>query len=214
MGLVLVALAGCQTETVPEKNDFPVVERPTIAMPKLNEPPPPRRAGKLALLAEGENMLRLDDSKEIVEKVFPAPAGAVPFREMPPGFDKAYEVWGYETAREAFGAIFHEGGMILAMERRENLDPAIVTETVQRYIAQFRRPTTTISGDKIEYWFWEEEEGRRIMICSTADSRSPAMRDLNVAMGDAIIMDAFRMGVAQANNDVQAIEKPKPSAGN
>lgn len=205
--LIVAAVTGCEPEEDPKAT---TIERPKISIPKLSEPPPPRKSGKLVLLAEGENVLRLGDTMDMVEKIFPTPQGAVPFKGLPPGFGDGYEARGYETSRESFGGIFHDNGLILAMERRENVDPEIVGETVDRYERQFGPAKDKVTSKKIQYWFWEEAD-RRIMVCSTPDERYPTTCDLNISFGDVVMMDAFRMGVTHANNDRQAIEGIKPT---
>lgn len=204
LGLVVLGAAGCSDSTMAEKPK--PVEGPRIPIPKLSEPPPPRGNGTLELIV-GEDRVRLGDTVDTVEKVFPVPAGAVPFKDLPPGAGPGYLVRGYETTRGSFGALFVDNGLVLALERRENVDPYLVGETISLYEKAYGPPTKVISK-RIQYYFWEKKEYRRIMICSTPDPKHPETIDLNIAMGDVEVMDQVRMSVDAARKDQAALAQP------
>jgi len=213
LGLALAGIVGCAEDTspsaTPEKT--PVAQKPNIPIPKLVEPPPPRLSGKLELLVGDEGQtIRLGDTPDMVEKLFPVPTGSVPFKDLPPGFGEGYTVRGYETSRGSFGALFFDNSLILVLERRENVDPYVVGTAITQYERAYGRPTDKVINKRIQYYFWEfAKEDRRIMICSTPDERYPDTVDLNIAMGDVLAMSAFRMSVEAARNDQDALEKAR-----
>lgn len=224
-----LALAGCSGNGGKEVK----LSRPTIEAPRQVAAPVSFKSDyKLQLVADltprtddsgvamESPVLRVGDSPEDVEKVFTAPTGAYTFKDLPPGFESGYSCKGYEASRESFGAIYFENQLAVAMMRREAVDPELVTYVVDHYdkanppkrtIDRQEPPTefSSVVGESIQYWFWEKD-GQRIMICSAPNRRSDKTRDLTIALGDQIPMDALRMGLKQAQNDRQAIEK-KPA---
>ncbi len=206
------------------------IGRPTIEAPKQVEPPVSLDSDyKLSLYADvtpktdeqGTEMdsptIQLGDSSDDVDKIFTSPTGSYTFKDLPPGFEKGYTSKGYENSKESFGAIFFDNELALAMIRRENVDPALISDVVDKYskanppkrtIDRQEPPTEFLSvmGESIQYWFWEKD-GQRLMICSAPDPKSSKTRDLTIAMGDQNPMNALRMGLVYAQNDRQAIEK-------
>jgi hypothetical protein len=200
----LLFAAGCS------KQATPVVK---------NSPAPIRFAGKvevpdslaptdLGILNDG-NLLRVGDSLEDANRVFPAPQDIFGLKELPPGFGSGFRARGYETPREGLGLILVDNRVAVAMRRIEDVSADTAKDAVRRYVAEFGEPSESVSGARIEYRFWSKED-QRLMVCTAPDRKEPSRYDVTVAVGVSTLMDALRMSYASAREDRAIAEKALP----
>lgn len=212
--LVGAALVGCaENETKPVS-----LQRPTIEIAKHVEPLDTLRPSRLAMFVTDEkgddgvslvnyDKLQVAMAPDDVEKLMPTPASATIFKDLPEGFGNTYRARGFDNGKEGFGAIFANEQLALAMKHKENIDPLKVSAAVELYETWSGHATDTVIGKYIQYWFWEDKDsGQRLMICSAPDTKNSKLRDLTIALGDQIPMNALRMGPLWADNDKRAIE--------
>ena len=193
-----LALAGCQGDALPFKSPSgDSADTVSVDVPKSLAP------GKLAMYAHGET-IRVGDSAEDALKIFPRPKTAFEFTDLPPKFQKPYQVKGWESSREGFGVILFQQKIAVALWHQDKATQDDLDRLVKLHQDQSPGRAVTVPGKHVNYWFWENA-GQRLMICSL-QGHGPSVL-LTVAMGDNVVMDALKINPVQAHRDRDEVDK-------
>jgi hypothetical protein len=190
ISLMALLLSGCGG--LESTASTTTAEQERVGAPKTLE------SGRLYLRGpNGE--IRVGDSQDTWEKVFPTPAGAYISTTLPSGFESPYRARTYENNKEGAGVLLYGERIALITLRNENLTAQQAEEIIQSYVNEFG-PAAELSNVKISYWFWNKDS-QRLMICQTPDPLNQDKWDLTIALGDTAPMDALRMSFVSAQDD-------------
>jgi hypothetical protein len=200
-GLALAAMLGCGGPIEPTDTGPPPVavgEAPPV-------PPPGERYVTSLGLLRGDRTLGVWASSEEAGRFFPGPENASEFRELPPNFRSPYRARGWEANRVGFGVILYEGFVAAAMYQESNLTLEDVHEIVRPYLESFGDAHRTLSGARVQYWFWQER-GHRLMVHYAPNVNGEGRYDLTIAVGADAAMDGIRASYQDALEDLRQVE--------
>lgn len=154
----------------------------------------------LLALTGPNGQLRVGDTQDMSEKVFPVPPNAFTVHDLPDRFVPPYRARGFETPREGFATLLYGDKVALAVRRLEDVTSEVWNRIVDGYREQYNSPTAEPSNGQVSYWFWSRS-GQRLMICVTPDITHEGKFDVTEALGDIAPMDALRMNATSAYDD-------------
>lgn len=189
LGLIVLALAGCQASSSPSDNALaaPAI---TVAAPQTTGPT------DVELIRQG-GVIQVGDAWDKAKDVFPEPRDAFEFSDLPKGFGNDYKARGWETARQGFGVITFDDKIVSAMFQDDDVSTDRLTEILDTYTRVLGRPAT-VESTQVRYWFYEKA-GQRLMICAESADRNTVR--LTEAMGDDVVLNALGIGVPEAQRD-------------
>lgn len=160
-------------------------------------------ASRLSLVGGGASVRlgQKDDSALVGE--FQKPERAVNLTELPPGFGDGFQALGWETAERTVSLVSKDGAVVLALDTRGGLDSDRAERIVGDYIRAHGEPTSRVSSESADYWFWQDL-GVRLMVCRYRCRQSG--ETVTAAVGLTVLMDALRMDEASAQRDSVAAD--------
>lgn len=199
-------LAGCGMDARPvAEAPEPVTQAKVINLPTET----PGSTGTAIGLIHDTLTLQVGNTADEGRQIFPRPEKATLVSELPDGWPKDYSSSGWQTDKEGFGMILHDGKVVGALYSQED----VTNERVQLMVADYSKvyaDSTKYKADeipnknpKIDYWIWEDDE-YRCMVCETVNARSKLV--VTVGMGYKQVMDALGMSKDAAADDIKRAE--------
>jgi hypothetical protein len=153
----------------------------------------------------GSRQLQIGDSLDIALALFPAPAGANEFSDLPARLQEPYQVRGWQTAEEGVGIATYRNRVALVMRLRDPANADAFDETRQTYERAFAGlPVKEFSFPKVRAAFWEENGVQLMILESRVSLTGPS---LTVALGAQATMEALGMTFERVRREALAIEE-------
>lgn len=153
----------------------------------------------LSIVRSGVHVYLWQTQDQIFERV-PRPRIGNDFFEDPPITGEDYTCRGWESGAESFAGIFLHDRLVLGLYSLENVGREVIDSKVDEYTRLYEpMQPTLVPAESGSYWFWERGNSR-IMIVNTLDSKG--QHHLTIALGAIKMMDALRMNVKCARQDL------------
>lgn len=206
--LLLVLPLGCGgpkngDDTKPDTTNVP--DRSAIAAPTKVSPPDFMIRTNLRMFHKSEE-LRVGDTSDEAMRIFPEEKNSFKLADMPPGWkDDAYKCTGWDTSNLGFGIITYNDRMAFALYHEDRTKEERLQEILDTYTKLIPSSPTPIRGSRVRYWYWEDGP-QRLMICAVSSPIPNEGVNVTIALGDAEIMNLFRMNPKASENDVKMAE--------
>lgn len=195
-----VLLYGCNSAPPSAADPTITVDRNRSSVRTPEKMPSPDFDKKTSLkLVRNGFEVRVGDSVDDALNAFKPDKNAQKLADMPPGWrDSAYRCVGWDTGSVGFGAITLDERVVLALYHEDRSSEGRLKEILDDYDRVIPIPATQINGQRVRYWFWDQEP-HRLMICAV----QPPNEGLNItiALGDAGTMNYFGMNSTLADKD-------------
>jgi hypothetical protein len=203
IGLVLI---GCNSTPQPPSEPTIAVDRNRSSVRTPEKMPAPAFDKKTSLkLVRNGAEIHVGDSIDDALNAFKPDKNAQKLADMPPGWrDSTYRCAGWDSGNVGFGAITLDERVVLALYHEDRSTEGRLKEILDDYDRAIPIPATQINGQRVRYWFWDQEP-HRLMICAV----QPPNEGLNitVALGDAGTMNYFGMNSTLADKDRAVAEE-------
>lgn len=183
--------------------------------PKVASLPKPESNGELPAelalaptrfaLAQPAGRLRVGDTAETAQYLFPAPPKADPMESLPFRMGDAYGAQGWERGDEGFAAILHKDRVALALKTSQATSEDEVSDVLKAAQDEAGEPPSrAILYDKVRFWFWRQGVQRQMV---SVTQTGPDRYQVAVAIGHVAVMDRLGMEEGQAQKDAQEADR-------
>ncbi len=157
----------------------------------------------LALLGEDTYIRVGMDEESAFTGSFKKPEKGVSISQLPPSLDTNFRTKGWEYAGRSFAVISKDNKVVLGLETRDHTSKGDVVDFVNRATKTWGAPAATEIGEQVNYWFWEKDGVRLMMVVSDAPIGGLSFSQ---AIGVPAVMNVLRMDPASAKIDYPQAE--------
>lgn len=177
---IALTCIGCGTGTAPEA-EIVIPKIPVTGLQTGDYPMP----GKFGL-SNGKKVVRIGDSRDSFELIFPRPSRGFPLEPMIPGLPKEFKSEGWETTSQGAGVISDYNTILLLMQQYEALNTEEFADVLRLAQAACGNVQYSYKEDtNIDYYY--AISGTEVSVISRL--RSPKKTyQVTVAAGDLTLM--------------------------
>jgi hypothetical protein len=210
LAVTCLALAGCgnggpSAAVSASTSTSPGTQPDSTVQPKAAPKEPDFAHESRLAIVKRSGTVRVGDTYDQVLAVFPEPRGAFNSVEVPASLPGGYRSRVWETSSEGLGVILFRDRVAVALYTLRRGDWELLRETVSRHEQAFPSiAIDVVSGERANYWFWEEGP-QRLMICGFQPRSGETQ--ITVALGDIATMNALRIGSGFARKDQDRLKE-------
>lgn len=148
--------------------------------------------------------LYLGDEADRALEVFGTPPRSYDVTDLPDGWkEQGFSAAGWETSDEGFGAVLQQGRVALVVFSVDHAAPSLFERLVADYGDDLALRPASIAGRRATYCFWSTDD-QTLMICRTETHSGTTV---TVALGANPLMEALRMSIGRAKEDLKDSEE-------
>jgi hypothetical protein len=156
-------------------------------------------------LVQPAGKLRVGDTADVAQFLFPAPPKADPVETLPFHMGDNYSAMGWEKGDDGFAAVLHRDKVALALKTsmvRSEQEVAAVVQAAEQEAGE--APIRAILYNHARFWFWRQGVQRQMV---SATRIGPDRYKIAVAIGHVAVMDRLGMEEGQAQKDAQEADR-------
>ena len=196
-----LGLVGCQAE---EAATTPQTKKEDVSA-SIEAVGSPKSLTKTDLaIFRDTGRLHVGDTWETAVELFRPPKNSYEFNDLPPHFQPpAYKAKGWDSRKEGFGVILHEGRIAFAMYQIAKGDIDQFNELIAFHQRQVGRLVMErLDGKHVQYCFWADEN-QRLMIMGL---ESKGSMKITIALGDDVVLKALGISPEDAKRDLKRVD--------